>query len=64
MGQFENDSAPVKQYVHSVLSRIFGLGGEAVRCASIEHRVGGSGGILPRKILNFTLAEMQSSAFI
>ena len=32
-----------------------------MRCVSTEHRVGGSGSILPRKIWNFALQEMQSS---
>ena len=47
----------------SVLFRIFGLGGKLWGMLSLS-RVGGSGGILPQKGLNFTSPEMQSSAFI
>ena len=54
-------------YVHtSVLSRTFGLGGGGggtVRCA-ITEQSRGFRGHPPPKILNFTLPEMQSSAFI
>ena len=41
---------------------IFGLGGGGeLQDALAPNRVGGSGGILPLKILNFTLPEMQSN---